>query len=438
MKKLFIVLMLVLFSIVSYSQERELSDYEKYRMEKESETYQTDEEVFYIVEDMPKFQGEDAEEFRKWITQNVRYPQDAIKDGINGKVIVFFVVNKEGKVVNAQIEKSVDVTLDAEAVRVVMSSPKWNPGKQRGEPVNVQFTFPINFVLDNQEQTEPMVINNYYIENDYPNYSRLLTFGYSYHYPYYDPFYYSYYPYYGYSTYGSWYGGYYNYYAYYGMYYPYSYGYGSYYPYYGHNRYYGHNNGQRYATTNALGWNRNYYSSKYNSYSSGYATRPQTQSVRPQITQRSTQAVRTQTTQRPTNAVRTQTTRSSNTRTTRPYNATYARPAANPRPEYNRQVTTQSRTVQRPQTQKSTTVRTPTQQRSSTSYTRPTSTTRSSTSYSRPTSTPSRSYSTPSRSYSSPSRSYSTPSRSSGSSSMSGSRPAGSSSSSRSGGATRR
>ena len=148
MKKIFILLLLTLLSFVLVAQERERSDYEKYRMEKESELYQTDEEVFYIVEDMPKFQGKDGKEFRKYITENVKYPQEAVKDGITGKVIVSFVVNKEGKVVNAKIEKSVDPYLDAEAIRVVESSPKWIAGKQRGEAVKVQFTFPINFVLD--------------------------------------------------------------------------------------------------------------------------------------------------------------------------------------------------------------------------------------------------------------------------------------------------
>ena len=135
MKKLFIVLMLALFSIVSYSQERELSDYEKYRLEQEAKDYPQEEEVFYIVEDMPTFNGEDAKEFRKWITLNVEYPSEAVKNNIQGKVIVSFVVNSYGNVVNAKVEKSIDPYLDAEAVMVVDTSPKWSPGKQRDEAV---------------------------------------------------------------------------------------------------------------------------------------------------------------------------------------------------------------------------------------------------------------------------------------------------------------
>ncbi|MCK5135611.1 MAG: energy transducer TonB [Bacteroidales bacterium] len=107
-----------------------------------------EEEVFYIVEDMPTFNGgEPATEFRKYIAQNLRYPEIAAENGISGRVIIQFAVNKVGKVVDAVIVRSVDPALDKEAVRVVMSSPKWTPGKQRGKAVKVLFTFPINFVL---------------------------------------------------------------------------------------------------------------------------------------------------------------------------------------------------------------------------------------------------------------------------------------------------
>ena len=107
-----------------------------------------EEEVFYIVEDMPTFNGGDpATEFRKYIAQNLRYPEIAAENGISGRVIVQFAVNKVGTVVDAVVVRSVDPALDKEAARVVMSSPKWAPGKQRGKAVKVLFTFPINFVL---------------------------------------------------------------------------------------------------------------------------------------------------------------------------------------------------------------------------------------------------------------------------------------------------
>jgi len=107
-----------------------------------------EEEVFYIVEDMPTFNGGDpATEFRKFIAQNLRYPEIAAENGISGRVIVQFAVNKVGQVVDGVVVRSVDPALDKEAIRVVMSSPKWTPGKQRGKAVKVLFTFPINFVL---------------------------------------------------------------------------------------------------------------------------------------------------------------------------------------------------------------------------------------------------------------------------------------------------
>ncbi len=108
----------------------------------------TEEEVFYIVEDMPTFNGGDpALEFRKYIAQNLRYPEIASENGISGRVIVQFAISSKGKVVDAVVVVPVDPALDKEAIRVVLASPPWTPGKQRGQPVKVLYTFPINFVL---------------------------------------------------------------------------------------------------------------------------------------------------------------------------------------------------------------------------------------------------------------------------------------------------
>jgi protein TonB len=106
-----------------------------------------EEEVFIIVEDMPKFMGGDQNAFRAWIQQNLRYPEIAAENGISGRVFVQFAVNSKGQVVDAKVIRGVDPALDKEALRVVNSSPKWQPGKQRGKPVKVQFTFPIVFIL---------------------------------------------------------------------------------------------------------------------------------------------------------------------------------------------------------------------------------------------------------------------------------------------------
>jgi protein TonB len=116
-------------------------------VEFEEEEEVAEEEVFFIVEDMPSFQGKGQEGFREWIAKNLRYPEIAAENGISGKVYVQFAVNSKGNVVDAIVVRGVDPALDKEAVRVVMASPKWAPGKQRGKSVKVQFTFPINFVL---------------------------------------------------------------------------------------------------------------------------------------------------------------------------------------------------------------------------------------------------------------------------------------------------
>lgn len=108
---------------------------------------QTEEQpVFFIVEDMPEFPGGDLA-LRKYIAQAIKYPVIAQENGIQGKVYVNFVVNTDGSVTDAKIARGVDPSLDKEALRVINSLPKWKPGKQRGKPVRVSFTVPINFVL---------------------------------------------------------------------------------------------------------------------------------------------------------------------------------------------------------------------------------------------------------------------------------------------------
>lgn len=106
-----------------------------------------EEEIFVIVEDMPSFQGGDINKFREYINKNLRYPEIAAENGIQGRVILSFVVEPHGGVSNVRILRGVDPALDKEAIRVVESSPKWQPGMQRGKPVRVSFNIPIIFVL---------------------------------------------------------------------------------------------------------------------------------------------------------------------------------------------------------------------------------------------------------------------------------------------------
>ena len=104
-------------------------------------------QVFFIVENMPEFPGGDLE-LRKYIAQNIQYPEIAKENGIQGRVFVQFVVNQKGEIEKVTVARGVDPSLDKEAIRVIQNLPKWKPGSQRGKPVKVSFTVPINFQLN--------------------------------------------------------------------------------------------------------------------------------------------------------------------------------------------------------------------------------------------------------------------------------------------------
>ena len=114
------------------------------------EAPQEDEEeevVFVVVESMPEFPGGQQALF-KYLSENVKYPVIAQENGIQGRVICQFVVNKDGSIVDVEVVRSGgDPSLDKEAVRVIKSMPKWKPGKQRGKAVRVKYTVPVNFKL---------------------------------------------------------------------------------------------------------------------------------------------------------------------------------------------------------------------------------------------------------------------------------------------------
>ena len=80
--------------------------------------------------------------------KNLRYPADAVKDGIQGRVILTFIVEKDGRLTDIKLAKSVSPSLDKEAVRIVKSMPRWNPGMQDGKKVRAKYTLPISFKLD--------------------------------------------------------------------------------------------------------------------------------------------------------------------------------------------------------------------------------------------------------------------------------------------------
>jgi len=104
------------------------------------------EDPFNVVEDMPAFPG-GMEAMIQFISSNIQYPADAKKQKVDGRVLVNFVVEKDGSITEVKVVKPTFPSLDAEAIRVVKAMPKWKPGYQRGQAVRVQFTMPINFSL---------------------------------------------------------------------------------------------------------------------------------------------------------------------------------------------------------------------------------------------------------------------------------------------------
>ena len=107
-------------------------------------------DVYQIVEQMPEFPGGEAELYH-YISKNIRYSQEAKEKGIQGRVFIGFIVEKDGRISNVRNLRGVDSELDAEAIRVVKSMPKWKPGKHNGEFVRVSYQIPILFKLEDQQ-----------------------------------------------------------------------------------------------------------------------------------------------------------------------------------------------------------------------------------------------------------------------------------------------
>ena len=122
----------------------EIMDYVE---EVEEEVVEEEAIPFQLVEQKPSFQGGDANAFSKWVNERLVYPEIAKENGIQGRVMLQFTVGADGQVSQVKVLRGVDPTLDKEAVRVVSSSPKWTPGKQRDRAVKVTYTFPVIFQL---------------------------------------------------------------------------------------------------------------------------------------------------------------------------------------------------------------------------------------------------------------------------------------------------
>ena len=133
MRKLFLMCaMAVMCLVTAYAQKTVVS--------------QSNQSVYDEVEVMPEFPG-GMQAMIEYLNTNIKYPKDAIKQEVGGRVMVMFVVETDGSLSNVRVARKVFPSLDAEAVRVVKSMPKWKPGKEKGRPVRVNFTMPIVFSI---------------------------------------------------------------------------------------------------------------------------------------------------------------------------------------------------------------------------------------------------------------------------------------------------
>lgn len=128
--------------------DEEIIEVELISTEEEKSNVDSENPVYFIVEEMPEFPGGE-EELRNFIAENTKYPEDAKANGQTGKVFVQFIIDKNGDVKDVELARGIDCeSCNNEAMRVVKSMPQWKPGKQSGQAVNVSFVVPINFQLD--------------------------------------------------------------------------------------------------------------------------------------------------------------------------------------------------------------------------------------------------------------------------------------------------
>ena len=118
---------------------------------------------FYDCDQKPVFlNSQDPRQFlQKWVYQYLKYPAEAIRDGVQGKVMVEFIIEKDGKVTGARVVKGVSEELDAEALRVVSASPKWKPGRMNGNKVRTSLTIPVEFRLEKKGGKSSFGIKKY-------------------------------------------------------------------------------------------------------------------------------------------------------------------------------------------------------------------------------------------------------------------------------------
>jgi protein TonB len=134
--------------IISTEDNKNLGvEIKEYVQGRKEEVVEEEDIPFMFVEEKPKFQGGDENNFTKWVAERLVYPEIAKENGVQGRVYLSFRVNTDGSVSDVKVLRGVDPSLDKEAVRVVSMSPKWTPGRQRNKAVRVIYQFPVIFQL---------------------------------------------------------------------------------------------------------------------------------------------------------------------------------------------------------------------------------------------------------------------------------------------------
>jgi protein TonB len=133
MKKFIIMALMAVFGLTTVSAQKTV-------------VAKKNQKVFDVVEQMPEYPGGQAALF-EYLSKNIKYPADAEKKKVEGKVFVTFVVDSDGKITDVSLLKKVFPSLDAEAIRVISAMPNWIPGRQKGQAVRVKYTVPIMFRL---------------------------------------------------------------------------------------------------------------------------------------------------------------------------------------------------------------------------------------------------------------------------------------------------
>ena len=133
MKKLVLMSLMAVFCLTTVSAQKTVVS-------------QKNDKVFDVVEQMPEYPG-GMQALFEFISQNIKYPADAQKQKVEGRVLAKFVIETDGSISDIEVVKHAFPSLDAEAVRVIQAMPKWIPGRQKGQAVRVKFVMPINFSL---------------------------------------------------------------------------------------------------------------------------------------------------------------------------------------------------------------------------------------------------------------------------------------------------